>query len=109
MTRTGQAAIDWAYSRVGNGPPPPNGMPDDGLCLQFTRECFAVPALYASAIDAWETNPEQHPGDRYPPPAVPVWFWSSAPYRHIAFHAGGGQVITTFNDDVRVYPSLAAM
>lgn len=107
MTRIGQAAIDYTMSRVGNGPPPPAGMPDSGLCLAFTRDDFAVAALHSSAINAWNASPTQHPGDRNPPPAVPVWFWTASPYRHVAFHTGGGQVVSTYNDDVRVYASLA--
>jgi hypothetical protein len=102
VTRTGDAAIDWAHARVGNGPPPPHGMDQSGLCLQFTRQCFDVPSHYGSAIDAWNANPAQHPGDRHPPPAVPVWFWSSSPYRHVAFW-DGSVCVTTYNDDVRVY------
>lgn len=99
---TGQAAIDEAASRVGGT------MPDSGLCLQFTRQCYAVPSLYYSAIDAWNGAVEQHPDDRNPPPSAPVWFWSSSPYRHIAFHLGGGRYATTFNAEVREY-GLASM
>jgi hypothetical protein len=101
--RTGQAAIDAALARVGGT------MPASGYCLAFTREPFAIPALYASAIDAWNAATEPHPDDRFPPPGVPVWFWSSSIYRHVAFHVGGGQIVTTHNADIRLYPSIDAM
>jgi hypothetical protein len=99
---TGQAAIDEALSRVGGT------MPDSGLCLQFTRQCYEVPALYASAIDAWNAASERYPDDRTPPPSAAVWFWSSSIYRHVAFHLGEGQYATTYNDQIRVY-SLGSM
>lgn len=83
-------------------------MPDSGLCLQFVRQNYDVPSLYYSAIDAWYAADEPHPDDRTPPPSAPTWFWSSSPYRHVAFHLGDGQYATTYNDDIRVY-GLAAM
>jgi hypothetical protein len=100
--RTGQAAIDYAAGRVGGA------MPDTGLCLQFTRQNYEVPSRYYSAIDAWYAAAEPHPDDRNPPPSAPVWFWSSSPYRHVAFHLGDGQYATTYNDEIRRYP-LASM
>jgi hypothetical protein len=96
-SRTGQDAINYAGGRLGGS------MPDSGLCLQFTRQCYEVPSLYYSAIDAWNGAAEQHPDDRNPPPSAPVWFWSSSPYRHIAFHLGDNRYATTFNDEVREY------
>jgi hypothetical protein len=95
VTRTGQAAADYATGRVGDYYPPP------GYCLKFTRECFDVPSYYASAIDAWNGAPDKHPGDRYPPLGVPVFFQSASVYDHVAVHVGGGQVVTTFNDEIR--------
>jgi hypothetical protein len=103
VTRTGQGAIDYARSRVGNGPPPPHGMAASGYCLAFVRECFDVGSYYASAIDAWNGAPDKHPGDRNPPPAVPLFFLSPSPYDHVVFGGATGEVETTFNDDVRRY------
>lgn len=100
MTRTGQAAIDYARSRVG-----PNAMPASGYCLQFVRECFAIPAVYASAIDAWNGSKTKHPGDRNPPRAVPLFFTTPSVYDHIVFLGDPGEIITTFNADVRRYTS----
>jgi hypothetical protein len=103
VVRTGQAAIDFAEERVGEQ------MPAAGYCLQFTRENFAVPALYGSAIDAWNATRYPHPDDRTPPWAVPVYFWSDNPYRHVAFHCKDGRVISTWNADIRAYSSISAM
>lgn len=102
MTRTGQAAADYALSRVGDYYPPP------GYCLKFTREVFEIGSYYASAIDAWNGAQDKHPGDRFPPLAVPVFFQSPSVYDHIATHVGGGQIVTTFNDEIRQM-SLADM
>jgi hypothetical protein len=103
MTRTGDEAVQYALSRVGTT------MPDSGLCLQFTRENFAIPALYGSAVDAWYGADYRQVGDRNPPEAVPVWFKSSSPYRHVAFHCYDGVIVTTFNADIRRFDSIAAM
>jgi hypothetical protein len=103
VTRTGQPAIDYSRGRVGNGPPPPHGMEASGYCLAFTRECFDVGSYYASAIDAWNGAPDKHPGDRNPPPAVPLFFLSPSPYDHVVFGGSTGEIVTTFNDDVRRY------
>lgn len=103
MTRKGQDAIDFAYESVGN-----NVMPDSGLCLVYVRTCHDVAAVYPSAIDAWNNAKYPHPDDRNPPPAVPCYFWSSSPYRHVAFHLGDNQYTTTYNDDVRIY-GMSAM
>ena len=101
--RTGQAAVDYAESRVGSA------MPDSGLCLQMVRQNFAIPSYYYAAIDAWNGADDRHPSDRNPPPAVGVWFDSTSIYGHVAFHVGAGRVITTFNAEIRAYPSIAAM
>jgi hypothetical protein len=78
-------------------------MAASGYCLAFVRECFDVGSYYASAIDAWHGAPDQHPGDRNPPPAVPLFFLSPSPYDHVVFGGDPGEIITTFNDDVRRY------
>lgn len=98
MTRTGQAAIDYARGRVG-----PNAMPASGYCLQFVRECFAVGSYYGSAIAAWNNAERKHPGDRNPPPAVPLYFATPSQYDHVVFKGDTGEIITTFNADVRRY------
>jgi hypothetical protein len=106
MTRLGQEAIDYALARVAGGA----GMPDSGLCLQWTREPFAIGALYGSAVDAWYGADHRQRGDRNPPPAVPVWFDSSSVYEHVAFWCGEqyGGLVTTFNAELRVMSLDAA-
>jgi hypothetical protein len=101
MTRTGQAAIDAANAAIGENVMPP------GFCLQFTRECFDVAALYGSAIDAWNGARWRHEGDRNPPPAVPVWFATSSVYDHVAIRTEDAYVVSTFNDDVRLFTDIA--
>ena len=84
-------------------------MPDSGLCLQWTREPFEIPAYYASAVDAWYGADYRQVGDRNPPQAVPVWFKSSSPYRHVAFHCYDGVIVSTFNAEIRRFESIASM
>lgn len=97
MTRLGADATAYALDRVGER------MPDSGLCLQFTRENFAIAPYYYSAIDAWNGSEYRQAGDRNPPPAVPVYFHTSSPYRHVAFWCGDGVIVSTFNDEIRRY------
>jgi hypothetical protein len=99
MTRTGQAAIDYARGRVGG-----TMWQGSGYCLAFVRECFAVPSYYASAIDAWQAAAYRHPGDANPPAGVPIFFTSSSVYDHVAFYVSKSEVITTWNADIRALP-----
>jgi hypothetical protein len=101
MTRTGQDAINYARSRVGTY------MPDSGLCLQFVRTCFDVGSYYYSAIDAWNASPTKHPGDRNPPPAVPLYFSTPSQYDHVVFCCSPNEIVTTFNDQIRSYTGNA--
>lgn len=97
MTRTGQDAIDYARGRVGGT------MPAAGYCLQFVRQCFDIGSYYASAIDAWNGSGTQHPGDRNPPPAVPLFFRTPSQYDHVVFCCSPGEIVTTFNEDIKAY------
>lgn len=101
MTRTGQAAIDYARSRVGGT------MPASGYCLQFVRQCFDVASYYPSAIDAWNNAKVRHPGDRNPPPAVPLYFATPSVYDHVVFGVSTSEVISTFNADIRSFSGIA--
>jgi hypothetical protein len=103
MTRTGDEAIAYARSRVGGT------MPASGYCLQFVRQCFDVGSYYASAIDAWNGAPDQHPGDRNPPPAVPLFFATPSVYDHVTFCASTSEVISTFNADIRSFSGIASI
>lgn len=101
MTRVGADAINYAESRVGTY------MPDSGLCLQFVRTCFDVGSYYASAIDAWNGSATKHPGDRNPPPAVPLFFSTPSQYDHVTFCCSASEIVTTFNDQIRRYTGNA--
>jgi hypothetical protein len=100
-SRTGQSATDYARSRVGGT------MPAAGYCLQFVRECYAVPSRYPSAIAAWNASKTQHPGDRNPPAAVPLYFATPSQYDHVVFGVSPSEIITTFNADIRRYTGNA--
>jgi hypothetical protein len=101
--RIGDAAIQAARSRSGGS------MPASGYCLQFVRECYGVPAVYGSAVDAARACDAPHPGDRNPPPGTPVWFWSSSVYDHVAFYVGPHEVISTFNADIRTFDGIGGI
>lgn len=94
--RTGEQAVAAAWDSLGV-----DVMPDSGLCLQYVRGDFLIPAWYASAIDAWNAAHDRHDGDQDPPAGVPYWFDSTSIYGHVAFHLGAGRFATTYNDDVR--------
>jgi hypothetical protein len=95
--RQGQEAADYARGRVGDH------MAAAGYCLQFTRENYPISSYYASAIDAWYGANYVHEDDENPPVGVPVFYWSSNPYRHVAIYVGNRQVVTTYNDEIRLY------
>src|SRR4051812_38971828 len=101
--RTGAAAIDAARGRVGGT------MPAAGYCLQFVRECYGIPAVYASALDAARACNTPHAGDRNPDPGTPVWFWTSSVYDHVAFYVGPHEVISTFNEQIRTFDGIGGI
>ncbi|ACQ78556.1 Peptidoglycan-binding domain 1 protein [Beutenbergia cavernae DSM 12333] len=85
--RTGSAAIQKSLTLAGDG--------YRGLCLQFVRLCFGVPARHRSAHDAWVAARVRHPGSGTDAPAGTAVFWNitagkNAPYDHVAISLGGG-------------------
>lgn len=71
-----------------------------GMCARWTREQYGIgPSGDADgdgdvdAIDAWKRAVGKHPGDRNPPPGVPV-FWSggSKGHGHVAMSWPNGRV-----------------
>jgi len=51
------------------------GSYDSGMCQKYVRDqCWRVPSLYGSAIDAWNGARFKHPGDRTPPKGAPVYY-----------------------------------
>jgi cell wall-associated NlpC family hydrolase len=85
MVRTGDAAVRWALARQSWAP--------SGMCQQFVRSCFDVPAYHPSAAAAWNGADHKHRVDRgaQVPRGVPVfWIGGSRGYGHIAISIGNG-------------------
>lgn len=67
-----------------------------GLCLQFVRTCYGIPAKYPSAISAWKNAKKRHTSA--PPVGAPVFFTIPGnPYGHVAIYLGGGQYRTNYS------------
>lgn len=70
-----------------------------GLCLQFVRTCFGIPAKYPSAASAWANAKHKHKisslGDV--PIGAPVFFDAASPYGHVAIYLGGGKFRTNYS------------
>lgn len=61
-----------------------------GMCQKFVREqCWRVPSLYGSAIEAWNGARFKHPGDRHPPNGAPVYY-RGGQYGHAVIYCHGG-------------------
>jgi lysozyme len=91
VTRTRDEAVTWAKGKVGT-----TGY--GGLCLQFTREAYAIPSKYASAIEAWNKAKHRHSTSSTSgiPVGVPIFLdKSSSEYGHVAVYVGGGRMVTT--------------
>jgi len=85
---------------------------EEGMCLQYVRQAFGLPARYGSAIEAWNNSSSQHQDRNYP---QGVWFavwWKLAgnPYGHVAAVAPDGRVYSTSNlnpNPLKVHPNVA--
>lgn len=63
---------------------------DQGMCQKFVRDqCWRVPSLYGSAIEAWNGSRDKHPGDRTPPNGAPVYY-RGGQYGHAVLYCHGG-------------------
>ena len=63
---------------------------DTGMCQKFVRDqCWRVPSLYGSAIDAWNGARYKHPGDRTPPKGAPCYY-RGGQYGHAVIHCHDG-------------------
>jgi hypothetical protein len=87
MARTVIAALAWAMAQL-------TGY--NGLCLQFVRTAFGIPAKYPSAIAAWNGAAHKHKTTSTSgiPVGVPIFF-SGGKYGHVAIYAGNGLMRTT--------------
>lgn len=64
---------------------------DTGMCQQFVRGvCWEVPAVFGSAIEAWNGARHKHPGDRNPPKGAPL-FYRGGQYGHVVLAKADGQ------------------
>lgn len=76
-----------------------------GLCLQFVRTCFAIPAKYGSAREAWNRATTRHAGADLSrcPVGAPLFLDSAkSKYGHVAIYMGNGQMRTTNSATNRV-------
>lgn len=72
-----------------------------GYCLKFVREeAWELPALYGSAIEAWNGARHKHPGDRNPPLGAPC-FYAGGRYGHIVIWVGNQHMRSTDCTDPR--------
>lgn len=66
------------------------GSYDTGMCQRYLREqCWRVPSVYASAIEAWNGAKYKHPGDRHPPAGAPTYY-RGGNYGHAVLTCHGG-------------------
>lgn len=95
MTRTGDAAAEWARRQVDH---PVKDF--TRLCLQFVRMAFDLPAVYPDAGQAWDHAKFRHPttDSSRIPRAVPVHFELPSVADHVAFSLGGGLCLS---NDIR--------
>jgi hypothetical protein len=80
-------------------------MSQSGMCLQFVRENYGVPAVYSSAIAAWNGAKVRHTS-RPTVGAVPVFFATASQYKHVAFYCSNGTVITTNGAKIERWSSI---
>lgn len=83
-TRDAEATAKNAEASTSNGV---------GMCLQWSRERAAIPALHPDAATAWKHATHRHKGDRNPPRGAMVyWTGGSKGYGHIAVALGNGKI-----------------
>lgn len=91
MTRNRDDGAAWAKGKVGY-------VGYGGLCLQFTREAYAIPSKYGDAAEAWDHAQHKHKTSSTSgiPYGVPIWFDSpESSHGHVAVYVGDGRMITT--------------
>jgi hypothetical protein len=91
MVRSRSEGVTWAKGKVGT-----TGY--GGMCLQFTREAYAIASKYGSAIEAWDKAKYRHATSSTSgiPVGVPIFLdKSSSEYGHVAVYTGNGRMVTT--------------
>lgn len=90
--RRGDAACRWGRRQV------TQPLKDwHGMCLQFVRMCFDLPAVHPSAGAAWRAAKRKHPTTdaRTIPRGVPVFWETPSVFEHVALSLGGGLCLST--------------
>lgn len=78
------------------------GRCDPGYCLRYVWQAYkrngastnrSAPTAYVG----WQNSDDKHPGDRNPPPGVPVWWGpkASSSAGDVVISLGGGRVVAT--------------
>lgn len=85
---------------------------EEGMCLQYVRQAFGLPARYGSATEAWNNSQSQHTGRDYPQGVwFPVWWGLDKNVNgHVALVAPDGRVYSTSNlnpNPLKVHPNVA--
>jgi hypothetical protein len=76
---------------------------ESGMCQQFVRgQCWEVPAVYGSAIEAWMGARHKHPGDRNPPKGAPCFYKGSGEFGHVVIAKADGMRSTDCTTTGRV-------
>lgn len=85
---------------------------EEGMCLQYVRQAYGLPARFASATEAWNNSPSRHP-DRTFPAGVdhPVHYGLASNVNgHIVIRMRDGSVYSTSDlnpTPLHHHPSLA--
>lgn len=67
---------------------------EPGMCLEYVRETFELPARYPSATASWEASEHKHTDKEFPDNVwVPVWYsLGDEPNGHVALRQPDGTV-----------------
>lgn len=92
--------------------PTPDIPAEEGMCLQYVRQAFGLPARYGSATEAWNNSPSQHRDRNYPSGVwFPVWWHLDKNVNgHVALVAPDGRVYSTSNlnpNPLKIHPNVA--
>jgi len=79
-----------------------NGALYSGLCLKAVWDAYAAVGATSirgapTALRAWELSEGKHPGDRNPPPGVPVW-WDARPNSLPGSNGAAGDVVISVGE-----------
>lgn len=93
-------------------PSPMSPTAEEGMCLQYVRQAYGLPARYGSATEAWENSASQHRDRDYPEGVwFPVWWALDKNVNgHVALVAPDGRVYSTSNLDpnpLKIHPNVA--